>query len=87
MRCVFTPDRHADEALEAAPTQVLGASTAGVRGKYCKCALFCVQILHNSLTSRRTGEALGGAKMCCYKYVSEDMPCVSAGRREEAVLL
>lgn len=48
---------------------------------------FCVQILHNSLTSRRTGEALGGAKMCCYKYGSEDMLCVSAGRREEAVLL
>lgn len=78
--------RAADEALEATPTQVLSASAAGVRAKYCKSALFCVQLLHNSLTSRRTGEALG-AKMCSYKYVSEDMPCVSAGRREEAVLL
>lgn len=74
------------EALEAAPTQVLSACTVEVRGKYCKSAMLCVQILHNSLTSRRTGETLG-AKMCCYKYVSEDMPCVSAGRREEAVLL
>lgn len=55
--CLFTPclwnirltvTAASEEAFEAAPTQVLGARTVGVRAKYCNVrssAMFCIQIL------------------------------------------